>query len=177
MGSDALSSDPPLPAGLEPLTDHVRAPVQLLRRLKQIGVADADTGQQLAVGQRLVTREGVLRRWDGFVSTGSGAAAAERLIRANRLADLNKQLPTLEQAVEVASAARDDAARDVERWRAQGEAQRKAGASAEREAREAERAADAAATAIERLNAQREGLSQRAEDLAPVAEASAEALR
>ena len=177
MGSDSLPSDPPLPAGLEPLTDRVRAPAQLLRRLKQIGVADADTGQQLAVGQRLVTRDGVLRRWDGFVSTGSGAAAAERLIRANRLADLNKQLPALEQAVEAASAARDNAAGDVERWRAEGEEQRKAGASAEREVREAERAADAAATAIERLNAQREGVSQRAEDLAPVAEASAEALR
>jgi chromosome segregation protein len=177
MGSDALSSDPPLPAGLEPLTDHVRAPGQLLRRLRQIGVADEDKGQQLAVGQRLVTREGVLRRWDGFVSTGSGAAAAERLIRANRLADLNKQLPALEQAVETASAARDEAAGDVERWRAEGEAQRKAGASADREARHAERAADAAATAIERLNAQREAVSQRTEDLAPLAEASAEALR
>ncbi len=177
MGSEAHSSDPPLPAGLEPLTDHVRAPAQLLRRLRQIGVADEDTGQQLAVGQRLVTREGLLRRWDGFVSTGSGAAAAERLIRANRLADLNKHLPTLEQAVEAASDARDAAARDVERWRAEGEEQRKAGASAEREVRDAERAADAAATAIERLNAQREGVSQRAEDLAPVAEASAEALR
>jgi len=177
MGSDALASDPPLAAGLEPLTDHVRAPAQLLRRLKQIGVADEDTGQQLAVGQRLVTRDGVLRRWDGFVSTGSGAAAAERLIRANRLADLNKQLPKLEQAVEAASTARDAAASDVERWRTEGEEQRKAGAAAERDVREAERAADAAAAAIDRLNAQREAVSQRADDLTPVAEASAEALR
>jgi chromosome segregation protein len=177
MGSDALPSDPPLAARLEPLTDHVRAPAQLLRRLKQIGVADEDTGQPLAVGQRLVTRDGVLRRWDGFISTGSGAAAAERLIRANRLADLNKQLPKLDQAVEAASTARDDAARDVERWRTEGEEQRKAGAAAEREVRDAERAADAAAAAIDRLNAQREAVSQRAEDLTPVAEASAEALR
>jgi chromosome segregation protein len=177
MGSETLASDPQLATGLEPLTDHVRAPAQLLRRLKQIGVAETDTGQQLAVGQRLVTRDGVLRRWDGFVSTGSGAAAAERLIRANRLADLNNQLPNLEQAVEAASAARDKAGRDVERWRSEGEEQRKAGAAAEREVRDAERAADAAAAAIDRLNAQREAVSQRAEDLAPVAEASLEALR
>ena len=40
-----------------------------------------------------------------------------------------------------------------------------------------ERAADAAAAAIDRLNAQREAVSQRVEDLKPVAEASAEALR
>jgi chromosome segregation protein len=176
-GSDALAGDPSLAAGLEPLIDHVRAPAQLLRRLRQIGVADEDNGQQLAVGQRLVTRDGVLRRWDGFVSTGSGAAAAERLIRANRLADLNKQLPKLEEAVAAASTARDDAARDVERWRAEGEEQRRAASAAEREVRESERAADAAAAAIDRLNDQREAVSQRVEDLKPVAEASAEALR
>jgi len=175
-GSDAMAGDPALPAGVEPLIDHVRAPAQLLRRLRQIGVAE-DKGQKLAVGQRLVTRDGALRRWDGFVSTGSGAAAAERLIRANRLSDLNKQLPKLEESVEGASSARDDAARDVERWRAEGEEQRRAASAAEREVRESERAADAAAAAIDRLNAQREAVSQRAEDLKPVAEASAEALR
>jgi chromosome segregation protein len=176
-GSDALAGDPPLPGGLEPLIEHVRAPAQLLRRLRQVGVAHEDSGQQLGVGQRLVTRDGVLRRWDGFISTGSGAAAAERLIRANRLADLNKQLPKLEEAVDAASTARDDAARDVERWRAEGEEQRKAASTAEREVRESERAADSAAAAIDRLNDQREAVSQRVEDLKPVAEASTEALR
>lgn len=176
MGSEAQSNDPALPSGVEPLTDHVRAPAQLLRRLKQIGVADEDAGQKLAVGQRLVTRDGQLRRWDGFVSTGSGAAAAERLIRANRLADLQKQLPELEKSVEGASGDRDQAARDVERWRTEGDEQRKAASAAEREVREAERAADAAAAAIDRLNDQREAISQRAEDLKPVAEASADSL-
>lgn len=176
-GSDAMASDPSLPSGVEPLIDHVRAPAQLLRRLRQIGVADEDNGQQLAVGQRLVTLDGRLRRWDGFVSTGSGAAAAERLIRANRLAELQKQLPELEKAVDTASTERDQAARDVERWRTEGDEQRKAASAAEREGREADRAADAAAAAIDRLNDQREAISQRAEDLKPVAEASAEALR
>ena len=176
-GSEAMASDPSLPSGVDPLIDHVRAPAQLLRRLRQIGVADEDKGQQLAVGQRLVTLEGRLRRWDGFVSTGSGAAAAERLIRANRLAELQKQLPGLEKAVDKASAERDQAARDVERWRTEGDEQRKCASAAEREGREADRAADAAAAAIDRLNDQREAISQRAEDLKPVAEASAEALR
>jgi chromosome segregation protein len=176
-GSEAQAGDPGLPFGVEPLTDHVRAPAELLRRLKQIGVVDEDEGQELAVGQRLVTRGGVLRRWDGFVSTGSGAAAAERLIRANRLADLQRHLPELEEAVEGASRERDQAARDVEHWRFEGEEQRKAASVAERDVREAERAADAAAAAIDRLNAQREAISQRSEDLAPVAQASSEALR
>src|SRR6185369_6077420 len=81
QGSDALASDPALPSGLECLADHVTAPSELARRLKQVAVADEDSGQQLAVGQRLVTRDGLLRRWDGFVATGVGAAAAERLLR------------------------------------------------------------------------------------------------
>jgi chromosome segregation protein len=177
MGSEAQAGDPPLTSGLTPLIDHVRAPAQLLRRLKQIGVADEDSGQPLAVGQRLVTRDGKLRRWDGFVSTGSGAAAAERLIRANRLAELNRQLPELESKVSAAASARDEAASDVERWRSESDEQRKAGSAAEREGRDAERAADAAAAAIDRLNAQREAISQRLEDLKPVADAAAESLQ
>ncbi len=176
QGSDVDPGDPPLAPGLEPLTDHARAPAELVRRLRQIGVADEDSGQPLAVGQRLVTRDGRLRRWDGFVSTGSGAAAAERLIRSNRLAELSKQLPELERAVEQGSSVRDEAAADVERWRSTGDEQRRASGAAEREAREAERAGDAAAAALDRLKAQREGILQRLEDLAPVAQAAAEAL-
>ena len=40
---------------------------------------------------RLVTRDGRMRRWDGFIAVGAGAAAAERLLRANRLAELADQ--------------------------------------------------------------------------------------
>jgi chromosome segregation protein len=87
-GSDVRPGDPALPANVECLTDHVRAPAELLRRLRQIAVATVDEGQSLAVGQRLVTIDGVMRRWDGFVAKGAGAAAAERLLRANRLSQL-----------------------------------------------------------------------------------------
>ena len=78
----------------------VRAPVKLQRRLRQVAVADRDDGQLLAVGQRLVTRDGIMRRWDGFIAKGAGAAAAERLLRANRLAQLVVELPGLRAAVE-----------------------------------------------------------------------------
>ena len=81
-----------LPPGCGCLADRVSAPAELMRRLKQVAVADEDAGQPLAVGQRLVTRGGRLRRWDGFVAEGSGAAAAERLLRANRLAALASEL-------------------------------------------------------------------------------------
>ena len=175
-GSDAAPDDPPLAPGLVPLAAHARAPKELARRLAQVGVADEDHGQPLAVGQRLVTREGRLRRWDGFVSEGGGAAAAERLVRANRLSDLAAQLAPLEERLALAERERDQAAADVERFRAMAEQARSAIAGAEREARESSRAADSAAAALERLDAQRSGLAQRQADLGPVRAAASESV-
>ena len=175
-GSPVLSGDPALPAGTLCLADHATAPQELLRRLKQVAVADADTGQALAVGQRLVTREGRLRRWDGFVSVSSGAAAAERLLRANRLAQLAAELPGLTRAAEEAVRERDDALASMERCRNEAEQARSSALAAERDAREAARAIDAAAAAIERIDSQRASLEQRGEDLEPVLHAAREAV-
>ncbi|MEO7240248.1 MAG: chromosome segregation SMC family protein, partial [Sphingomicrobium sp.] len=109
QGSAAQASDPALPSGVSALAGHVTAPPELARRLSQVGVVDDDSGQSLAVGQRLVTRDGRLRRWDGFVSESSGAAGAERLIRGNRLAALARELPGLDRQLEQANGARDAA--------------------------------------------------------------------
>ena len=166
----------PCPPAPSSLADHVRAPAELARRLNQIAVADVDEGQPLAVGQRLVTRDGVMRRWDGFVAKGAGAAAAERLLRANRLAQLADELPGLQQSVDAASAERDEALRQMERCRASAEEARHAALAAERDARDAARAIDAAAAALERLEAQSSGLAQRQADLEPVLEAAREAV-
>ncbi|MCF2515803.1 chromosome segregation protein SMC [Sphingomonas sp. G124] len=176
QGSKAEAGDPPLAPELDRLLDHVEAPSALHRRLAQVGVADEDGGQQLAVGQRLVTRDGILRRWDGFVSVGSGAAAAERLLRANRLAEIDRQLPGLEQAVADAEAVRDSASAAVEAHRREGEVARAAAANAERASRDAIRSGDSAAAALERLDAQRGGLEERRSDVAPLAEAAQESV-
>ncbi|MFX7098624.1 hypothetical protein ABTH97_19835, partial [Acinetobacter baumannii] len=84
----------------------------LARRLAQVFVAESDTGGPLAVGQRLVTLAGVLRRWDGFVAKSGGAAAAERLERMNRLRAIEAARPAAVRAVEAADGelARIDAA-------------------------------------------------------------------
>jgi chromosome segregation protein len=174
-GSEPQPGDPALPAAA--LAAHVSAPKELARRLNQVAVVDEDSGQPLAVGQRLVTRDGRMRRWDGFVSIGTGAPAAERLIRANRLAELDGQLPKLEAAVAEAQSARDNAAAAVEAFRADAERARSAAATAERESRESVRTADTATAAIERLDAQRAGLVQRQADLKPIAAAADEALQ
>jgi chromosome segregation protein len=176
QGSPLSPSDPALPAGTACLADHVRAPDQLQRRLRQVAVVESDEGQLLAVGQRLVTRDGVLRRWDGFVATGIGAAAAERLIRANRLSELGRELPSLETTVSEATAGRDSALADMERCRSLADEARKAALAAERDARDAARAGDVAEAALERIAAQRAGLGQRQADLEPVLHAARDAL-
>ena len=64
--------DPELPEGVQSLADLVTAPPELARRLKQIGVVDKVRGNelvsQLKTGQRLVSVEGDVWRWDGFVA-------------------------------------------------------------------------------------------------------------
>ena len=172
QGSEVATSDPALAAGLVRLLDHVAAPAALQRRLSQVGVADRDEGQVLGIGQRLVTREGVMRRWDGFVSVGGGAAAAERLLRANRLIEIERTLPGLEQAVIEAERARDAAAGAVEGYRRDAEMARAAAAAAERAGRDAARSGDTAGIALDRLDAQRAGIEERGVDLAPLAEAA-----
>ena len=176
VGSDAAAGDPRLAAGLEPLSAFAEAPPELARRLAQVGFATSDDGQPLAVGQRLVTRDGLMRRWDGFVAINSGAATAERLIRANRLAELDRILPGLEASVAVAVEARDSAAAAVERFRRLADEARTAATQAERQSRDAIRAGDSAANAIERLDAQRAALTERRADLEPLIAASAQSV-
>src|SRR5438093_1523 len=71
-GAPVDPADPALPEGAQPLADHVAAPPELARRLKQIGVVAREDGARLAAllkpGQRLVSREGDLWRWDGFAA-------------------------------------------------------------------------------------------------------------
>jgi len=89
-----------LPEGAEPLAAFVRGPKALDRRLGQIGVVpDAATGTRLqsllAPGQRLVTRDGALWRWDGYTTRAEApTAAATRLAQRNRLDKLRAALPT-----------------------------------------------------------------------------------
>ena len=160
-GAAALDGDPALPTGCTALADHVTAPAALSRRLAQVAVAETDDGQPLAVGQRLVTKDGQLRRWDGYVASEGGAAAAERLIRLNRLDAIMLARPATEAAVEDAKAAQDGAStreREAVQALSQGRAQL---SGADQRLRTALRAADEAATALERLAGRREAIEER----------------
>mgnify|MGYP006275971875 CR=1 FL=1 len=88
--------DPRLPEGATPLSTLVDAPAELQRRLAQIGLVSADQGEvlrsQLKTGQILVSAEGALWRWDGYIaSAGAPTPAARRLAERNRLGDLEAE--------------------------------------------------------------------------------------
>jgi chromosome segregation protein len=160
-GADIAASDPALPKGVRPLSDHVSGPNVLARRLSQVAVVDEDDGCALAVGQRIVTRGGQLRRWDGYIATDQGAAAAERLVRANRLSALNAELPTARETVESARAFAALAQTAIDTARTNEEAARRALSAAENEMRSATRDADQASVALERLASRRGEMDER----------------
>jgi chromosome segregation protein len=129
------ADDPLLPDGARPLAGVVDAPEQLSRRLAQVGIVDAAEGPRLQAllkpGQRLVSRDGALWRWDGFVvSAEAPTAAALRLAQKNRLAELE---------AEAADATR--ALRSTEADFAEAESIVRAAVEAERVARDAWRGA------------------------------------
>jgi chromosome segregation protein len=134
-GLPPLEDGVSLPGEAQPLSNFVQAPQALARRLSHIGVVSKSLGQalqaQLKSGQRLVSREGDVWRWDGFTSAADApTAAAKRLAERNRLSLLDTEM--------------QDAAREAAEAAQKFEAARQsveAGARAEREKREAWRAA------------------------------------
>ncbi len=164
-----------LPVGAEPLARFVRAPEALGRRLSQTGVvADAEAGNRLApmlgVGQRLVSKDGRLWRWDGFTVADQGAtAAARRLAQRNRLREVEAEAKNAEQHLETARAAFASAEADT-REAAERERSLRAqarDAEAELEARREERGKliQEAAEANSRLQAAEESIERLTADI------------
>jgi chromosome segregation protein len=99
-------SDPALPGLVRSLAEVVEGPPALRRSLRQVGIVEAREGAKLAAflrpGQRLVSREGDVWRWDGFVAAAAASShAAGQSARTSRLAGLARE----------AAEARDVAAR------------------------------------------------------------------
>jgi chromosome segregation protein len=149
------------------LADHVpHCPPELAARLALVHVADEDDGRALKPGEWLVTRAGALRRWDGFVARGEGAAEAARLEAENRFAELERQLPALRQASMDADSAHSSAQESLSALQRELVAAERAVAQASDAERQALRAVDQAESARERLAARIEQLDAAAEDLA-----------
>ena len=88
----------PLPGSAVPIADFVTAPRVLSRRLSQIGIVDdvamgSFLQNQLHQGQRLVSRDGGLWRWDGYtVTSDAPTMALNRLKQRTRLRELRTEL-------------------------------------------------------------------------------------
>ncbi|MBA3909668.1 MAG: chromosome segregation protein SMC [Rhodobacter sp.] len=103
----------PLPAGAVALGTEVQGPAVLARRLSQIGLVSREQGfalqPALRPGQRLVSVEGDLWRWDGFRAGAEDApsAAALRLQQLNRLVQLKRDLEDVAARAEGAARAHE----------------------------------------------------------------------
>src|SRR5579885_3233159 len=91
----SAGTDPALPGGVVPLA----------RCLAQIGVVEREAGARLApslkTGQRLVSRDGDLWRWDGFVAAAHApTGAARRLAQRSRFAEIDAELASARAEVE-----------------------------------------------------------------------------
>ncbi len=99
----------PLPTGAQPLAEHVSVPGVLDRRMSQIGIVSQSDGARLQPdllpGQRLVSIDGDLWRWDGYCAAAEDtpSAAALRLQQINRLEELTALLGDAETRADVAS--------------------------------------------------------------------------
>ncbi|WP_424975797.1 chromosome segregation protein SMC [Dinoroseobacter sp. S124A] len=160
-GYDSAAS---LPEGATPLGSHVTVPGVLARRMAQVGLVDRADGARLQAalrpGQRLVSREGDLWRWDGLAARAEDApsAAAARLQQINRLSALKADL---EQAEAQASTARASHEALQAELRAAAEADRLA-----RDARKsAERALGDASRALSRAEADKNIMAGKLETL------------
>ena len=149
------------------LAAHVtQCPDQLKARLALVHVADEDDGRALGPGEWLVTRAGRIRRWDGFVSQGEGAAEAARLEAENRLAALEAELPGKRAAAEQAEASANAVQAELSELQLAVIASERAVAAASEAERAALRAVDQAEAAKARLEARRAELAEAAGDLA-----------
>src|SRR5262249_35051973 len=98
---------PAAPPGADPLVGSVHGPPELARGLRRVGVvAPAEGGllqPLLKAGQRLVSAEGQLWRWDGFVVAPQiSQAAANRLAERSRLGALVGEEARLRSAAQTA---------------------------------------------------------------------------
>jgi chromosome segregation protein len=148
--ADYLSPQP-LPAGSRPLSTWVKAPAVLARRLGQTGLVSRADGSRLQAdllpGQRLVSIEGDLWRWDGLRAAAEDApsAAGLRLQQLNRLVQLKRDLEDVSARVDGARQAHDELHQRLADL-----------ARADQLARDARRAADARVTEASRTAARAE---------------------
>ena len=173
--------DPALPAGTRSLAEVVEAPVELSRRLRQIGLVDQTDGPGLRTtlkpGQCLVSVEGDLWRWDGFViAANAPTPAAQRLAQKNRLAELGDEIEQARRELEDRQQALEGAATRVRQAVELEQMARGKVRDGQRQAAAAREALAAAERAVSQFAAKLEAAQDRAQRLGEEAELAREQL-
>ena len=164
----AAGEDPKLPEGATPLSKFVKGPPVLARRLQQIGVVDPGKGRPLQAslkpGQRLVSKDGDLWRWDGYsVQAGTASAAGARLLERSRVEALKAEVVKAQAHAAEAGAELEAAAGKAEASQLKTKALRQKAKEAHAEL---DRTRDAIAAAEHGAQASSKGLGALAEALA-----------
>ncbi len=151
----------------ESLLSHIAdCPAELKARFALVHVAETDDGRDLPPGEWLVTKSGRLRRWDGFVANGEGAAQAALLEAENRLAELEKTLPGLRDEASAKAAQQEALQAEYQSFASDLVAQERAIAEASEAERHALRALDQAEAQRERIATRLAELDASSVDLA-----------
>jgi chromosome segregation protein len=166
-GLPPLDSISLLPGDAVALSQFVQAPHALSRILSHVGVVSKAVGaalqSQLKPGQRLVSVEGDVWRWDGFTAAADApSAAAKRLAERNRLSSIEEDMKQAIIAADAQKAEYDGARVAVEN-----------GVRAEREKRDAWRASTSALdVARQALQAHERRMAETAAQTSALEEAS-----
>jgi chromosome segregation protein len=157
--------DPALPPGSTPLSQFVSGSDLLKRRLNQIGLVDKAEGNRLQptlkAGQRLVSKDGDLWRWDGFVAAADAPSpAAQRLAQRNRLAELDAEITDRRAARNSKKADTVALAEALERARQAERERRDAYRNAQRSIQSAQQSLDQAQRAMAELATRRSALEE-----------------
>ncbi len=179
-GAAVDPADPALPEGVQPLSDFITAaPDAMIRRLKQIGVVARADGARLVSalkpGQRLVSKDGDLWRWDGYsVAAHAPTGAARRLAGRNRLNDIEAELRIVRADLYIRRESVTSAEAEVEATREAENAARMRWRDLQREADTARERHAAAEREVNRLASRRSALTEaQARLVAATAEAEA----
>jgi len=163
--TNEATTDAKLPDIATPISQFISGETLLNRRLEQIGIVSKTDGKRLMpslkTGQSLVSIEGDLWRWDGFVAKADApTAAANRLSQRNRLKELDEEVKIAKNEHEKTQAQLQTLADKLQENRQVEQTQREAWRLSQREISSTQTGLDIAQKALSNLTTRQSALNE-----------------